>query len=90
MSYTAINVRLERADKIAFEEFCRNAGLNISVAVNMFVKAVLGEGRIPFTVRGHHPNKKTRETLDGILNGTEPLSREFSSVDDLMKDLVDA
>ncbi len=88
MSYTAINVRVSRDEKQAFEDFCQNAGMNVSVAINMFIKAVLGEGRIPFVIRDHTPNAQTRKTLDGILDGTEPLSREFSSVDDMMKDIL--
>ena len=45
-----INVRIDSDDKRRFDEFCASAGLNISVAVNMFVKAVLRENRIPFEI----------------------------------------
>ncbi len=55
MEYATINVRVEQADKTAFEEFCHNAGLNISVAVNMFLKAVLRKGEIPFRIAAPDP-----------------------------------
>ena len=40
------------ATAAAVREFCRAAGMNASVAVNMFVKAVLKNQRIPFAITG--------------------------------------
>ena len=36
--------------KRQFDAFCASVGLNASVAVNLFVKAVLRERRIPFEI----------------------------------------
>jgi len=36
--------------KRRFDNFCSKVGLNSSVAVNMFVRAVLYENRIPFDI----------------------------------------
>ena len=36
--------------KRQFDSFCASVGLNASVAVNLFVKAVLRERRIPFEI----------------------------------------
>jgi len=33
-----------------FDTFCSDVGINASVAVNMFVRAVLRENRIPFDI----------------------------------------
>ncbi len=52
MSQATLSVRIDSNDKYCFEEFCKSAGLNISVAVNMFVKAVIREQRLPFAVKG--------------------------------------
>lgn len=52
MAQATLSVRLDRTDKESFDEFCRSAGLNASVAVNMFVKAVLKAQRIPFAITG--------------------------------------
>jgi len=38
--------------KRKFDCFCADAGLNASVAVNMFVRAVVREKKIPFIVEG--------------------------------------
>ena len=52
MAQAVLSVRLYRDDKKQFDEFCRAAGMNASVAVNMFVKAVLKNQRIPFAITG--------------------------------------
>jgi DNA-damage-inducible protein J len=38
--------------KKRFDAFCADAGLNATVAVNMFARAVLREQRIPFEITG--------------------------------------
>ncbi len=50
MALAMMNVRIDRADKTAFEEFCHNTGMNISVAINMFVKNVIRRQSLPFAV----------------------------------------
>ncbi len=46
-----LSVRVDSKDKQAFEAFCDQAGMNVSVAINMFVKEVIREQRLPFIVK---------------------------------------
>lgn len=55
MSYSMLNVRVDTEDKKRFNAFCSDMGMNASVAVNMFVKAVLRENRLPFEIRSADP-----------------------------------
>ena len=48
-----LNVRVDANDKKSFEQFCNSVGMNISTAVNMFIKAVLREQKLPFEVRAN-------------------------------------
>ena len=50
MAQTTITVRVDSSDKSQFDSFCSNVGINTSTAINMFVKAVLRENRIPFEI----------------------------------------
>lgn len=50
MSQTTLNVRMDEAVKRRFDEFCAEVGMNASVAVNLFVKTVIREQRIPFEI----------------------------------------
>ena len=51
MAQSILNVRVNSQDKKDFEEFCTETGMNISVCVNMFIKAVLRDKRLPFEVK---------------------------------------
>lgn len=50
MALATITARVDQSDKIQFDAFCSEVGLNTSTAMNMFVKAVLRERRIPFDI----------------------------------------
>ena len=50
MALATITARVDEKDKIRFDTFCSNVGLNTSTAINLFVKAVLRENRIPFEI----------------------------------------
>ena len=50
MSQATITARVDAQDKAAFDAFCSNVGLNTSTAINLFVKAMLRERRIPFDI----------------------------------------
>lgn len=50
MSQATLTARVDERDKANFNAFCSNVGLNTSTAINLFVKAVLRENRIPFEI----------------------------------------
>ncbi|MDD3140179.1 MAG: type II toxin-antitoxin system RelB/DinJ family antitoxin [Lachnospiraceae bacterium] len=50
MAQATITARVDEHDKMDFDQFCSNVGLNTSTAINLFVKAVLREKRIPFEI----------------------------------------
>lgn len=51
MALATLTARVDENDKASFDNFCSNVGLNTSTAINLFVKAVLRENRIPFEIR---------------------------------------
>lgn len=50
MAQATLTARVDARDKLDFDAFCSNVGINTSTAINMFVKAVLRENRIPFEI----------------------------------------
>ena len=46
----SITANIDEADSRDFTAFCEAVGLNISTAINLFVKAVLRERRILFSI----------------------------------------
>lgn len=78
MSQATLSIRVNSEDKKNFEDFCEQAGMNVSVAVNMFVKAVIREQKLPFEVKidpfysrenMERLEKSVQQLKDG--NGTE-------------------
>ena len=53
MESLTLNVRVDANDKKCFEQFCSSVGMNVSTAVNMFIKAVLREQKLPFEVKSN-------------------------------------
>ena len=49
MAQTTLSVRMDEAVKKQFDAFCADVGMNASVAINLFAKAVIRE-RIPFEI----------------------------------------
>ena len=50
MADTTVTIRVDEDIKRRFEEFCADVGINMSVAVNMFIRASLKEKKIPFPI----------------------------------------
>lgn len=50
MSQVTLSVRVDETVKRKFDNFCSEVGMNTSVAINLFMKAVLREKRIPFEI----------------------------------------
>ena len=90
MALATITSRVDASDKAKFDTFCKDMGLNSSTAINMFIKAVLREGCIPFSLGYDRPN----ETTVNAIKEAEEMElhpenyKSFSSIDELMEDLM--
>ena len=51
MNQSMLSIRVDSNDKKNFETFCNNTGMNVSTAINMFIKTVVREQRIPFEIK---------------------------------------
>ena len=61
MTQTMLSVRLSSEDKSRFEQFCEQTGMNVSVCINMFIKEVLREQKLPFEVKVVETNEEHSE-----------------------------
>ena len=75
MAQTTMTVCIDEEMKKGFEEFCENIGLNLSAAVNMFVKAVIEEQRLPLGV--YSDRFGGAKVLDSSALTTEQLDAEI-------------
>lgn len=85
-----LNVRVDANDKEGFEKFCNSVGMNVSTAVNMFIKAVIREQRLPFEVKTDTSDatiyNKLREAEVEMCNTDKRYSKEeiISSMNDII------
>ncbi len=63
METLTLNVRVSIDDKKNFEQFCSEVGMNVSTAINMFIKTVLREKKIPFEVKTYSNEEFIYEKL---------------------------
>lgn len=90
MTQTYLSVRINENDKKEFENFCNDVGMNVSVAINMFIKAVLQENKLPFEVaRKPQFSEDLKEALMEAKEMREHPERykKFQSIKELMEDL---
>ena len=55
MALSTLTARVDEKDKFNFDAFCSSVGLTTSAAINVYVKAVLRERRIPFEIKQEDP-----------------------------------
>ncbi len=86
---SAINVQVDKKDKEQATNILKDLGLNMSTAINMFIKQIIKEDGIPFEIRNPRPSKELLEALqegEDILNGKIQAKR-YHSVKELIGDL---
>lgn len=83
---TNINIRVDKELKRSAEAIFSELGLNMSTAMNIFLRYSVSYGGIPFELRIQKPNADTISAMDDV-NNNRDLSKSFDSVKDLMEDL---
>ena len=74
---TTISAKIDNNDKSMFEKICDSMGINISSAINAFVKATIRENGMPFALKASEDPyiyseenmKYLRESITQIKNG---------------------
>ena len=75
-----INIRVNDEVKKEAEIIFKSLGLNMSVAMNLFLKKCINEKGIPFDLK--IPNKETNKILNGDIE-----RKSYKNVDELFEDL---
>ena len=85
MSLATISARIDAEDKRVFDNFCSSVGLTSSAALNIFVKKVIREHRIPFEIEGDpfYSDSNMRFLREGLsqLNAGNGVSHELIEED---------
>lgn len=88
MTQSNISIRIDDKLKQQFDSLCNELGLSMSSALNLFVKTVVREQRIPFEISLNKLNKETVKAIENAENGIG-LSEKFDTVEAAMKSMLE-
>lgn len=84
MATTNLNIRTDQTVKDQAEQLFNELGLNMTTAVNLFLRAVVRERGIPFALKLDTPNDTTAAAIEeGRRLLADPSAPRYSTMDDL-------
>ena len=84
MATTNLNIRIEKTIKYKAEEIFNELGLNMTTAVNMFLRTAIREHGIPFELKLDVPNEITAAAIaEGRKLLEDPSAPRYTSMDAL-------
>ena len=89
MATVNMSLRMDTELKKQADAMLSDMGLNMTTAMNMFLRQVVRQGRIPFEIATDIPNSETlaaMKEVDDMINGKIP-AKKYTSTDELFKDL---
>lgn len=84
MESTNLNIRTDKDVKIAAEKIFEELGLNMTTAVNIFLRQTIRENGIPFELKLNIPNDTTVAAIEeGRKLVYDRSAKGYSTMDDL-------
>ena len=88
MATTNLNIRTDKEIKEAAEKIYSSLGLNMTTAINMFLRASIRESGIPFDLKLNVPSEETIKAIEeGRMIAKDKKVRAYDTMDDLRKAL---
>ena len=89
MATVNMSIRMDTELKKQADAMLADMGLNMTTSMNMFLRQVVRQGKIPFETATDIPNAETlaaMQEVDDMINGKIP-AKKYTSTDELFKDL---
>ena len=84
MATTNLNIRTDKAVKDEADLIFADLGLNMTTAINLFLRAAIRERGIPFELKLDVPNEVTAAAIEeGRRIATDSSVKGYTSMDDL-------
>ena len=82
MAQTAMTVRLDSIQKAKFDQLCEQFGMSANTAINVFVRAVVRNRSIPFTIAADNDESIREKAIEAFRDmRKEAMSRPGSEMD---------
>ena len=88
MASTNFSVRMVSDIKKQYESLYRELGMNLTTAINVFLRQSLRVGGFPFEVKLDQPNKETMAAmLEAERIAKDPSVKHYTDVEDALREL---
>lgn len=87
MANTSMNIRMDSEVKKNAERIFGELGINMTTAINIFLRQAIRENGIPFELKIDKPNKETVEAINEGEKIIESGKSRFNSADEMFADL---
>lgn len=90
MSKVSTNISIDAETKAQAQVMLADLGMDLSTAVNIFLRQMLYEGGIPFAITRDVPNKVTMEAMkeaQEMLRSPEKYQK-YDNVDSMVEDIL--
>ncbi len=85
---TTFSVRMDRELKNQCETLYNKLGMNLTTAINVFLRQSLRSGGFPFEVKLEQPNKETiAAMLEAEQIARDPRVKRYSDVEEALREL---
>ena len=76
-----ISTRIDEVTKKQFDNICTNIGISPSNAISIFIRSVINNNGIPFSLTAPHTTqfKMPRETMLGCMRGQIKIEDDFDA-----------
>ena len=90
MAKVSTNISLDSDTKSKAQVMLADLGMDLSTAVNIFLKQMLYEGGIPFAITREVPNKITLAAMKEAqeMSRYPEMYRKYDNVDRMMEDIL--
>ena len=90
MSKVSANISIDAETKARAQVLLADLGMDLSTAVNIFLRQMLYEGGIPFSISRDVPNKITREAMKEAqeMSRFPEKYKKYTDVDSMMEDIL--
>lgn len=92
MSTINFSVRMDSDLKNQSEKLFNDLGMNLTTAINVFLRQSLRYGGFPFEIRLDNPNQETREAIQEVqkMRIDQTHGKTYTDVDQMMKELLES
>lgn len=90
MPKVSTNITIDAETKAKAQAMLADLGLDLSTAVNIFLKQMLYEGGIPFSITREIPNRITLEAMKEAqeMSRSPESYKKYDTVDGMMEDIL--